>query len=98
MTQWSMANVAGWKGLKTNSANSLLLHRPLDSKHIQNPPGFDQKLVSQSQVDAAVAAQSDTKSQDAEQREAVMNRIAWNTALGPIKQLRRVFSELVKNI
>ena len=79
MSQWSMSNVPGWKGLKPSSTNSLLLARPLDSKNVQNPPGFDSKMLGQNQVDAAIAAQTDNRSADAEHREQVMNRIAWNT-------------------
>ena len=87
MTQWSMSNVPGWKGLKPSSTNSLLLAKPLDSKNVQIPPGFDSKMLAQSQVEQAVEAQTNNKSADAEQREIVMNRIAWNTALAPVKQL-----------
>lgn len=87
MSRWSMGSVNGWKGLHYGSKDSQLLCRPIDSRQIASPPGFDRKLVQQSAVDEAVASQIENKGADAEQRDIVMNTIAWNVCIAPLKSL-----------
>ena len=44
-------------------------------------------MLQQTNVDEAVSQQSENRGADAEQRNIVMNRIAWNICIGPLKSI-----------
>merc|ERR1712061_681741 len=84
---WSMSSVQGWRGLRPSN-KELLLTKPLNLQEFNSsydPPGWDNSFLNQHTLDDIVAANEGTTGVDAEQRDRVMNQIAWNAACGPIK-------------